>query len=107
MSPADTQSEALRLADRLEGHSTMDARDLAAAELRLMDAEIRALKLAVSHESLCVEAAKEHIAKLGADNKALHAESKRYRASISDACEGWTMTEGLRKHLESTLWRNG
>lgn len=31
------------------------------AELRRLDAEVRELKMMVQHESLCVEAAKEHI----------------------------------------------
>lgn len=27
-----------------------------------------------------------------------------YRNAIAEACEGWTMSEGLRKHLETALW---
>ena len=30
--------------------------------------------------------------------------AERYRNAIASACEGWTMTDGLRKHLESALW---
>ena len=28
----------------------------------------------------------------------------RYRNAIASACEGWTMPDGLRKHLETALW---
>ena len=30
--------------------------------------------------------------------------AERYRNAIASACEGWTMTDGLRKHLEAALW---
>lgn len=45
MSKTETQSEALRLADRLEGHAPMATRDQAAAELRRLDAENKALRV--------------------------------------------------------------
>lgn len=35
----------------------------------------------------------------GADEVAEH-----YRNAITSACEGWTMPDGLRKHLETALW---
>lgn len=76
MSKTEAQSEALRLARLLEsgcwlpvGHG--DPIDEAAAELRRLDAEVRELKMTVQHESLCVEAAKERIEALDAENKAL------------------------------------
>ena len=30
--------------------------------------------------------------------------AERYRNAIASACEGWTMPDGLRKHLETALW---
>ena len=33
----------------------------------------------------------------------LHA-AEHYRNAIASACEGWTMPDGLRKHLETALW---
>ena len=30
--------------------------------------------------------------------------AERYRNAIASACEGWTMPDGLRKHLEAALW---
>lgn len=30
--------------------------------------------------------------------------AERYRNAIARACEGWTMPDGLRKHLETALW---
>ena len=30
--------------------------------------------------------------------------AERYRNAIANACEGWTMPDGLRKHLETALW---
>ncbi|WP_289241832.1 hypothetical protein [Delftia sp.] len=79
MSKTEAQSEALRLARLLEsgcwlpvGHG--DPIDEAAAELRRLDAEVRELKMTVQHESLCVEAAKERIEALDAENKALRAQ---------------------------------
>ena len=30
--------------------------------------------------------------------------AEHYRNAIASACEGWTMTDGLRKHLETALW---
>ncbi|MBW8463349.1 hypothetical protein [Acidovorax sp.] len=30
--------------------------------------------------------------------------AEHYRSAIADACEGWTMSAGLRKHLETALW---
>ena len=29
---------------------------------------------------------------------------EHYRSAIASACEGWTMPDGLRKHLETALW---
>ena len=29
---------------------------------------------------------------------------EHYRNAIASACEGWTMPDGLRKHLETALW---
>lgn len=33
----------------------------------------------------------------------IHA-AEHYRNAIARACEGWTMPDGLRKHLETALW---
>lgn len=30
--------------------------------------------------------------------------AEHYRNAITSACEGWTMPDGLRKHLETALW---
>ena len=30
--------------------------------------------------------------------------AEHYRNAIASACEGWTMPDGLRKHLETALW---
>lgn len=30
--------------------------------------------------------------------------AEHYRNAIARACEGWTMPDGLRKHLETALW---
>ena len=30
--------------------------------------------------------------------------AEHYRNAIASACEGWTMPDGLRKHLEAALW---
>ena len=30
--------------------------------------------------------------------------AEHYRNAIASACEGWTMPDGLRKHLEDALW---
>ena len=30
--------------------------------------------------------------------------AERYRNAIASACEGWSMPDGLRKHLETALW---
>ena len=30
--------------------------------------------------------------------------AERYRNAIASACEGWTMPDGLRKHMETALW---
>lgn len=30
--------------------------------------------------------------------------AEHYRNAIVRACEGWTMPDGLRKHLETALW---
>ena len=90
MSKTETQSEALRLAALLQCgaddlmwilHCEMLKETVgdAAAELRRLDAEVRELKMTVQHESLCVEAAKERIEALDAENKALRADAERYR----------------------------
>lgn len=79
MSKTETQSEALRLAEffgsmKKSSHRWYDGvpvHEKAAAELRRLDAEVRELKMTVQHESLCVEAAKERIKALDAENKAL------------------------------------
>ena len=31
-------------------------------------------------------------------------DAEHYRNAIASACEGWTMPDGLRKHLETALW---
>ena len=30
--------------------------------------------------------------------------AEHYRNAIASACEGWTMPDGLRRHLETALW---
>lgn len=73
MSKTETQSEALQLADACADDWHAVRSHLVVAELRRLDAEVRELKMAVHHESLCVEAAKERIEALDAENKALRA----------------------------------
>lgn len=73
MSKTETQTEAQRLGDQLRALGFGGTCILAAEELGRLDAEVRDLKMAVSHESLCVEAAKERIRQLDAENKVLRA----------------------------------
>ncbi|ABX35862.1 hypothetical protein Daci_3224 [Delftia acidovorans SPH-1] len=102
MSKTETQSEALRLARLLEsgcwlpvGHG--DPIDEAAAELRRLDAEVRELKMTVQHESLCVEAAKERIEALDAENKALR---ERLEAPAAPVAEDARYAALWREHVE-------
>lgn len=55
------QTEALRLADRLEGHSTMEVRDKAAAHLRRLVAENEALKDSVEANADCINRLSETV----------------------------------------------
>jgi hypothetical protein len=92
MSKTETWSEALKLADEQEasllavmngemkiGRLSVEPFVKGCAELRRLDAEVRELKMTVQHESLCVEAAKERIEALDAENKALRPDAERYR----------------------------
>ena len=45
------------------------------------------------------------LAKLGTPAPVVVGEvAEHYRNAIASACEGWTMPDGLRKHLETALW---
>ena len=55
----------------------------------------------LEHET--VTEALELLAKWGTPAGAGEA-AEHYRNAIASACEGWTMPDGLRKHLETALW---
>lgn len=100
MSKTETQSKAESLAKILEFgafspnllQNEIGVRKGAADELRRLDAEVRELKMTVQHESLCVEAAKERIEALDAENKALRGLAATCYAGLGAECnlpENW------------------
>lgn len=103
MTNTEKQTEALRLADCLERDIRLEWMEIdhntaAAAELRRLDAEVRELKMTVQHESLCVEAAKERIEALDAENNALLAALEAVEMDAVEVGMGENVIGGLALH---------